>query len=105
MSVAHDWTRISGTALWQQHRWRMISISSQTVMDDPLAALDHIAGSALLQAIRQYIDTPGPGGRQHAVVIVLSQTHLLASFDHACGWMKVECRRRARLKTWPRRWA
>jgi len=52
------------------------------LLDDPLAALDHVVGSAVLNAVRSYAKT-SLKSQQRAVVMVLNQVHLLGSFDQA----------------------
>eukprot|EP00928_Gymnodinium_smaydae_P037927 TRINITY_DN26270_c0_g2_i1.p1 TRINITY_DN26270_c0_g2~~TRINITY_DN26270_c0_g2_i1.p1 ORF type:complete len:1319 (+),score=256.05 TRINITY_DN26270_c0_g2_i1:487-3957(+) len=51
------------------------------VMDDPLAALDHVVGSEVLKAICDYAAGSGPSGRRRAVVMALNQVHFLSHFS------------------------
>lgn len=55
------------------------------ILDDPLAALDHVVGSHVFDALREYVgaspDTP------RALVMVLNQMNLLSHFDHAL-WLE-----------------
>lgn len=53
------------------------------VLDDPLAALDHVVGSKILQAIRRFTLGTNKLGRKRAAVMALNQTHFLPSFDDA----------------------
>eukprot|EP00931_Biecheleriopsis_adriatica_P044952 TRINITY_DN25767_c0_g1_i1.p1 TRINITY_DN25767_c0_g1~~TRINITY_DN25767_c0_g1_i1.p1 ORF type:complete len:1310 (-),score=227.04 TRINITY_DN25767_c0_g1_i1:187-4071(-) len=53
------------------------------VLDDPLAALDHVVGSEILQAIRRFTSGTNKQGRTRAAVMALNQTHFLQSFDDA----------------------
>eukprot|EP00930_Biecheleria_cincta_P037305 TRINITY_DN25591_c0_g1_i2.p1 TRINITY_DN25591_c0_g1~~TRINITY_DN25591_c0_g1_i2.p1 ORF type:complete len:1288 (-),score=217.38 TRINITY_DN25591_c0_g1_i2:195-4058(-) len=53
------------------------------ILDDPLAALDHVVGSKILQAIRCFTSGTNKQGRRRAAVMALNQTHFLPSFDDA----------------------
>jgi len=56
------------------------------ILDDPLAALDHVVGSHVFDTLTEYIGASTPE-TPRALVMVLNQMNLLSHFDHAL-WLE-----------------